>query len=782
MQDFLELVICEIKLYIRSKSFWLLGLLAIGSISLPTINVLLLQFLIAGAIVRDRRTHFAAILVSLPYSSMRVYLARALSLLIMLFGLWPFMVVVVGILPDFVPAEWLFSYSAVGFLTLKYMMTCATSIGFVFLLGEIARKSIWIYLLISICWEMGHNLASNLSYYPIWSQLLLFGHGIMLPGAPSLMVGYFPQQELLGYVTIVQLALAIAFFEIAVLLQCVRRGEAFWRSRFIMTLLMLAVISGVWAGIAAWHELDHRERDARLALAESQALFNPMDRHSVTPKLEQYNLAVQLQTNTHRLEGTARLQLAVIDVSTDSIVFTLRNYFQVINVTIGDQQEPLEWSRDGSRLFVQLPERYRQGKSFTVNIDYSGEVWEGFHDRMACPTGPVNFIAADFSLLRSGYGWYPIPGEQSLYERKSSLEDAGNSLKPILRAKLARHDAVPFDLTVDIDTNSTVGSNLEFIGQQGLTGLYKQRYYFQSDFGKDVALFSGPYQYEKKLLPGRKDPVAVYYYSRHQDKVDHILSLVSQPYQFVETLLEPAIAGPASYRQGMSTLVEMPSLFFCTVDGTAVKSLLMTDTILLSENLFRNNHWPLVTLAKIRQNKLTMAVLQRWWQADISGALNKNQPGNVQESLMLYLYVLYSDQMQQSGFYEQVKQNLLTGEKTESGPGDFTRPVLVDGAIVRDVFLTLDDIRQLDQGTSLFATVMQQLYAVAVQQGAISSADFSRVIESVLAREKESTEQTKKIRLRLTRIVQQENADAAQPLAIEKSLTVFAFNLEDWLP
>ncbi|MBU2699556.1 hypothetical protein Ga0466249_000635 [Sporomusaceae bacterium BoRhaA] len=795
MSVFLGLVVCELKLYLRSKSFWLMGLLIIFSAGLSTLNVLLLQFLVAKGLVRDRWTGFGRILSALPHSTPIVYLARAVANFFLLLSLWPFMLIVVGLLPDFVPADWLFSCSSVVFVTLKYVITCATSIGFVFLLGAITQRSFWLYIFIGICWILELEFASNLNYFPAWSKLVLFGHGVMLPAAPSAAVGYFPQQELLGNFATTQLAMAALFFVISVMMQMIRRGESIRRSKFVIAILLVAVACGLGAGCVVWQELDGRERDFRLALQESLDSATVISTQgAIAPNLEAYHLEVQLQTKDHQLAGTAHLKLNVTDTSAGPLVFTLRNCFQVSEVTVDGQAEGVEWWREGSRLLVRLPEHYRQEKSFTLNVSYSGRVWEWFDDRLARPTGPVNLIAADFSLLRSGYAWYPIPGDQPLYQRKfytapgNDLKNSlfytalsNDSIKNTLWAKTARHDAVPFQLTVDIDTDSTVGANLEQVGQEWLKGSYKQRYYFESPMGKDIFLFAGPYHYEKKTIPGQRDSVAVYNYPRHQGNVDQVLTSLAKPYQFVENLIQPARNLTDDDAAPLYTLVELPPCFFCTDDGTPVKSLTLTNAIALSENLFRKDVWHLDFLDGIRTNKLAIAVLQRWWQADITG-IDDSRHGDITESLMLYLYALYVDKNQQPGFYDQVKQNLLTGERTGNGEGDFIRPDMIGGDVVRDVFLTLDDIRNTQQGESEFQAMMQRFYELTAKTGTVNPDDFAQSVEAVLVKGNASAEQTANIRQRLASITQQVNEDVMRQLNAEPSLALFVFNLEDWLP
>jgi hypothetical protein len=781
MSVFLELVVCESKLYLRSKSFWLMAFLTVFSAGVSTLEVLLLQFLVSGGILRDRWTGFGRILSALPHSTPIIYLARAVAIFCILLSLWPFMLIVVGLLPDFVPADWLFSCSALAFVTLKYVITCVTSIGLVFLLGAITQRSFWLYILIGVSWTIGHHFASNLNYFPAWTELVLFGHGVMLPTAPSAALGYFPQQELLGNFAAIQLAMAALFFAIFAMIQMFRRGESIRRSKLIIAILLGAVVCGLGAGFVAWQKLDGRERNFRLALQESLDLAKAVSiPGAIVPNLEAYHLEVQLQTKEHQLAGTAHLQLNASDASAEWMVFTLRNCFQVSEVTVAGQTEALEWSREGSRLFVRLPERYRQGQSFTLNVYYSGRVWEWFDDREARPTGAVNLISADFSLLRSGYAWYPIPGDQPLYQRKFSTAPY-NDLKNTLWAKTARHDAVPFQLTVDIDTDSTVGANLEQVGQKWLDGSYKQRYYFESLLGKDVFLFAGPYHYEKKTISGRGDSVAVYSYPRHQGNVDQVLTSLTKPYQFVENLIQPARSLTDDDKASLYTLVELPPCFFCTDDGVPVKSLTLTNAIVLSENLFRKNVWHLDFLDGIRTNKLAIAVLQRWWQADITG-IDDSRHGDITESLMLYLYALYVDKNQQPGFYDQVKQNLLTGERTGNGEGDFIRPDLIGGDVVRDVFLTLDDIRNTQQGESELQAMMQRFYELTAQTGTVNPDDFAQSVEAVLVKGNASAEQTADIRQRLASITQQVNEDAMRQLNAEPSLALFVFNLEEWLP
>lgn len=201
------LTIHEIKINLRNKTFWLLGAFIMAAMFLPFLVFLLIQFMVISIVTRDESSDFSGILVSLPYRTVNLLLARVLSAFCLLLGLWPFMLLTAGFLPGMTPAEWLFNAGHLVFLTLKYIAVCMLAMGTVFLAGLITPNAWRLYLPIFFCWVIGGPLYHNLSVSSPWSELFTFGRGVIRLTAPSAAVGYFPQQNWLPWVAIFQVAI-----------------------------------------------------------------------------------------------------------------------------------------------------------------------------------------------------------------------------------------------------------------------------------------------------------------------------------------------------------------------------------------------------------------------------------------------------------------------------------------------------------------------------------------------------------------------------------------------
>jgi hypothetical protein len=736
MRQLLQLTAHEIRLSLKSRIFWLIATLIVTVLAFfPSLDLLLIQFMIIGVIARDEQSGFTGILASMPYQTVKLYLARALAAFLLLLGLWPFMVLTVGFLPGMEPAEWLLNSQHLPFLTLKYLVICSSAIGFVFLAGLTTRHSWRLYLIIGVGWAIGVFVASNLSYFPSWTAFFVFGSGVMRLMAPSAAIGYFPDQALLPWLTAAHILTAILFLMTAIVYQSVKRKEPVLRLKWLLPLILTWMIVSFFTGAIVCMEINNREKGFRLSLQEAEkpetVAVKTETARSIASKLESYRLFIKLRTAAHFLEGTAIVKLDLAD-SPESVQFTLRNYFKVKAVTEASNGEKLEWQRSGSLLAVFIPKRHRQKGSLTLEISYSGQVWEWFPLSSSYQNGPVNFIATQFSLMRSGYAWYPVPGIHPLYTRKYYITTWRRSSETLLMAERVSHPPIPFDLTVDLDTDGAAVSNLEYTGAESLTGEYQRRYHFSSLKGRNVFLLVGPYHYEKRTFPaGRKGFIEIYCYRQHQKRITKVLESLTTSYLFYENLLLSNCSTPdTAQSEKICTIVEIPPFSFLTGEGGINKSLTLTDAVLVTEDLFFTGTWPSVTFTDMQANKRDMAVLQRWWPEDItvSGWL---QESDISESLMLYLYALYMEKTRGRGFYEQVKDNLLSGKGATYG--EFFLPSLTGGEVARDIFMTLDMIRTSNHGDPAIKKIMSRFHQIYVYQGGIQSKDFAKVVEGVVA-------------------------------------------------
>lgn len=755
MSQLLQLTAYEIRLYLRSKTFWLMGGLVILTVIALSISVLLLQYIVINIITRDQRSGFSKILTALPHNTVILFAARVLAVFLLLLGICLVRVIVVGILSGGA-TDWLANGSHFALLILKYIVTCMTSIGIVFLASLVTQRPWKLYLMVSIWWIMNTIVANYPSYLPSWSKLFLFGYGIMVPGIPSVVVGYFLQQDLLLGFAAFQLPIAILFIILATTRQMARRGERFLQSKIMIVLILLSIVTSSIAGVSIWKEFDRRESQFSLALREtpgSEAAI-AQTASEATLELEDYQLDVKLRTAAHYLEGTATIKVKLVDCPSNILYFTLRNCFAVEDVMAGDRGEGLEWWREGSRLAVRLPTRYRQGDSLILSIVYSGQVWEWFNGSSARPNGSVNFVDTSLSLLRSGHAWYPVPGDHPLYTRKYYAKQKIGLPDSTLWAKRALHQPVPFALTVDIDNDSTVASNLEQIGVETLTGDYKQRYRFGALQGRDVFLMTGPYHHEKRHFSGRDDFVEVYSYHEHQSNIDKVVNGLETEYLFYEDMFKPKDLDNFSiHPQGKTcTVVEIPFKFVSDWEGDA--DITLVNTVLVNDEDFQSSlHW-LAAIYGVTDAQVSgrdVAILRCWGQdGSVSGY---DGEGDIIDGLGLYLHTLYTEKTQGHVYYEQLKQQLLVEDGKDIG----NIPSMIKGPVVRDVFMVLDVIRTSDLNNLYIKRIMHENYQIYARKNHIDSTDFVKIVEAVLSGMDCSPERSDEIHRRLESITQRTN-------------------------
>jgi hypothetical protein len=778
MKQFWWLTVAEMRLTLRSKTCLLLGTLAVALSLMTSLNLLLLLFLTITAIKRDERARFTEIIAVLPYDSDKLYLARALAVFCLLIGMWPLMVgVIIGVTGT---AEWLAPEAQFALLTLKYLTTCVTAIGFVFLASAFTRSTVQLYLVAGAGWAVGFIFASNLRYFPAWSVLFALGHGVMLPSVPSAALGYFHQQGLLPALAVFQSVLAGLFLLGTVVWQMKKRNEPRLRVKRLLLIAVLIAIVGLAAGSVVLRELKERNEGYRLALQGSQPQAGMAVKRipAVKPDLVAYRLEVNLQTATHTLEGMATLKLKWDESTARSLMFTLRPYFTVQEVELAGRALPLQWRRGGSRLTVRLPGDYQARKTATVKIRYTGMVWEWASGLMVRPNGPVNLVAPEFSLLRSGYAWYPVPGAEPLYTWETYQDPGSARVKSAPWARQVRHTPVPFELMVKLDTDSTAVSNLESSGLKLLTGKYQKQYRFSSRQGRDVFLITGPYHHEKRAFANRGGWLDVYCFRQHRRKLNRVWDSLAGSYRFYEAMFSPkrADSGDGVPTAKTGTVVEIPP-FFSFMEA---EDLLLTDTVWLTENYFRIGRGSLALVAEMQANKRDLAILQRWWGEDpIRNDWRRD--GQIGESLMLYFYVLGFEKRWGRDFYEAIKAYLLLGNSFNYGT--VTLPGVTGGPVVRDVFAIMDALRYSRSNDAAIKQMIGSLYRLHECQGQIGSGDFGKAVEAALTQGDYPIARATEIRSRLCRLDREARNSERRRIRLEYSLPVtIVFNQDEWVP
>jgi hypothetical protein len=324
-------------------------------------------------------------------------------------------------------------------------------------------------------------------------------------------------------------------------------------------------------------------------------------------------------------------------------------------------------------------------------------------------------------------------------------------------------------MTVDIDTDNMVATNLEQIGKESLSGEYKERFCFHAEKGHDLFLLTGPYEHNMVNTPSGK--ISVYSYPQSRPQLAGVIDSLSKLYTTYDKLLQKIAAGPEMY-----TLVEIPPFLLFSDCGHPLKNLTLTDTIVLSENYFTTRH-TLDFLNQIQDNKRDIAVLQRWWQEDLTEDLNTEKWGNgkLTNSISYYLYILGLEKTRAPESYLDARQNVINGQKELLY--DFCMPSLPISPMTREVFLVLDTLRT-ELGDQALKKVLRPLYRLYKTQGTLEADQFSQAIALVLP--DIPPEKQAEIQEHLKNIA----SLSSTPSAIKASVsqTEFSFDMEEYLP
>lgn len=736
MHQFRGLVAAEIKLLLKSRSFWVLAVFGVAGALLPTVGLLIWQLMAVATVKRDEPEGFLAIGVVLPCDTVKLFLARGLAVWVLLAGMWPLMVILL-----MCQSKATFAMGQLALLTVKYLVTGIVSIGLAFLVGVMVRHRWQLYLLTGLVYGVSWAFGSNLGWFPTWCTFLALGHGELLPVVPTLTVNIYPQLAFTLALALFQTGLAGLFIVGAAVRQMRRRREPVSRSSWLGGLVLVAGLILLVGGSYAWSELRERERSYRLSFQTPQPLPAGKQTRELTigPRLAAYRLELNVHTAARFLEGKATIRMKGPVPASGLLRFALRSYFAVEQVFLVDDGGRLNYRRDASRLTVQIPKAYRKRNNLTLQINYSGKVWEWLNHLCARPAGLVNFITREYSVLRSGYAWYPIPGEHRLFRREFYRGPWDGSPQTALQAKRVPHSPVPFRLVVNLDSTQLAVTNLELDRVVRLKGKYQTRCYYRSERGQDLYLLVGPYRFTRKVFAGQPKPIPVYYFGQSSRCLDRVLRSVAEPYRFYETIFQPDGAESLGKSNGLRgfSVVEIPN--FCDM-FYGVNALVLKDTLLVGEMSFRYDAW--------RRVDCVAGSLMGWWPEDFT-RFGKVRHGNIAEGLQTYLYVLYNTKLMQPGFYNGIKQSLLKGTPIFE---EAALPYACGGPVVREVFMICDALRASGKGDQAIGQLMRQLYPIYMQKGMVSTAAFSKAVKTVMAQQKWSAPKAAMIHRRLRRI------------------------------
>lgn len=104
---------------------------------------------------------------------------------------------------------------------------------------------------------------------------------------------------------------------------------------------------------------------------------------------------------------------------------------------------------------------------------------------------------------------------------------------------------------------------------------------------------------------------------------------------------------------------------------------------------------------------------------------------------------------------------------------------LIGGPVVSNVFMTLDIIRTSEIGDPAIRKISRRLYQTYIRQGSIHSADFSKTVESVLARANWHPAKIDEIHQRLESIAR--HVDNLESRKLGFGATNYNFRPEDWI-
>ncbi|MDU2064269.1 MAG: hypothetical protein E6713_05440 [Sporomusaceae bacterium] len=750
-----DLASFEYKRLIRNRLICLLAVLAIVAILFPSTEILLLQLLVIQSVTEDRRKGVNFLLNSYSYKAWQLIAIRVAVLFLFLLCLWPCMVIVISLWP-LGPEFFLQHTMALALLTFQYAIMAFCAIGFVFFMSSLCGgRSGWLYLLAIFYWVIGTVLADNLSYLPYSIRFALWGFGLMLPTAPSALSFFFTDWQLIFSLAVTQIAAAFLSLWLVILAAMLRRQESIRQERIWGWFFLVICCMALYGSFETRAAIERSEAAFRQAVAVAATEVTAEEQAVL--QLESYDLALNLDTKAGYLAATATIH-GRMGMTAQELVFTLRPYLTVQTVQTSDGRD-LPWQRQGAYLFIEVPPAVKGTGELTLSIVYGGRVDESFNDRLAQPRGVINRISSDFSLLRSAYAWYPIPGQQVLYKQGTYENPWTKQQEVTLWAQPAFHEAVPFQLTVTMDCSDlTIATNLPLVGQETKTAANQTCYRFYSPKGRNLFVIAGPYVRSEAEIPGQAKPVTVYTFSWDQMRKNEALQELAEPSWFYDSWIAKGGDGAAL----PSTIIEVPQSFGSNSAGQPIKGLTLYQTTVIGENDY-GVYKPFQFLREIQKNKYTIAALQHWWQNDMTAESSQWRGGSIPEAVMAYLYNLHQEKTYPKGTRD-----------------DFVEPFLLSGPVANNVFMILDAVQTKD--SRAFKAFIQELYVVYDQTGTLSEAQFSTALAKTTAQVSWSPEEKLTLtRCQQTLAAQLDNQDQVKKQA-PFSLSFFAFRMEDWLP
>jgi len=730
-------VIFEIKLYLNNKKFWIAAFLVnayawvafllagqvISGVAQMFIPVLL--FLSAEAVMKDQRENFAEIIYALPYNNLLILSGRALAVLFcfMLLGIE---LLLTMLLVANTPLPVHISWSACWAFMVKYLAACINVIGITFMIYSLTKNVARFYSIALFWWLLGVFLTGNTgTLFPQGLAIanFTFIHGF--GGNPSEVAGLYPYDETIAAIIFFQITWSAMLFIIAVIIESARRESRKTILKRCLPMLLTCMAIIVVSFYAAWQQLEVQISNDNDTLLSSNTIIPEISNNSVQPIIlpAGYDLSITLDSKIHNMAVKAQVTLKNLkETSSSTIEFTLRDYLhvkQVVNTLTG---EVLAWQQQGAYLTVYSPPSGFTGTGLlTLEISYSGTVWEWAKDIYGQPTGLVNFVASPFTFLRGGYAWYPVLGRQPLYSTTSYSLPWTDKPKPLLQNLLVTHSPVPFKMTVDSDQDVMLISNIE------LTERYKEgsieRHRFATEAGSDVFLLAGPYEHAKIVVANTERLVDFYHFPNHDYNLHNMAYKVSQ-IGYYENLV-PRERRSTTFGDSKSNYIMFEAPHFLTYDSLMNTSNLgIIDAISMPEAIF-----------------LTKALYSPWWSQPAGRILSEARSlnlwwpncfskakGDIADGLALYMYILYTENKQGKKSYDNAREYWLAYNETSP---DNEEMLGQRGTIIKEVFLLMDKIRQSnlgDDGVKQFLRIVNTRYR---DKHVIEIADLAAALQSI---------------------------------------------------
>lgn len=737
IRQIIQTVLFEIKVCLNNWNIWLLALLVnaytwtafvlAGQVMSGAAQMFfpVLIFLAVVAVTRNKKEDFTEIMYTLPYNNLCLLVGQALAIF-SLFLLLGIELLLTMLLVSYTALPVYISWSACWAFMVKYIIVCINVIGITFLVASLTRSAVRLYSILLFLWLVGAFVASNTGLlFPPWVAMLNFTYIHGFGGNPSEITGLFPHDTWVAAIVFFQVTSSLVLFIIAVSIESVKRGpqQDLVKQCAVQTLPWIAVIAVIstilWGNIEGDRVgnkvLPPREDSVVSAIAVSS------QKRVVLPT--RYNLYIKLDTKSHQLAGKAQITLtSPANVLPPAIEFTLRDYLYVNKVVDTTTGQALEWRQQGAYLTVLPPKSFAAASLITVEISYSGVVWEWSNDFSGQPAGLVNFVADPVTCLRGGHAWYPVVGRQSLYSTTSYSLPFATKPKELVQPLLILHDPVPFEMTVDSRDAVTFISNLELVETYNVDSIKRHKFFSQACRG--VVLLSGPYAHTPIVVSGVGDVVDLYHFPAHSGNLSDITKKQAQIIDYYDSLVPRE---------------KNTSLF-----GERKRNYVMFEAprFLVYDNLMRANNLGLLSIVPVTEAiSVTKALQSPWWSQAASRTLSEARLlnlwwpncfsqayGNIADGLALYMYTLHKEHKYGKKSYDNAREYWQS--YADDSP-DNEEMLGRRGQVVQEVFLLLDTIRGSNLGDDGVKQFLRIIYARYQNTAEISVNDIVDALKQI---------------------------------------------------